>query len=221
MAMWRQFTAWIGGVGIIVLFLAVLPRLRIGGRQALFRTESAGPEIGLADTIRESARRFVVLYVGDHRARDPRARDARAGPGVDPRMDLFQRRRRTRSPTIATAGFSTEARSIEPFAPATQWAIIVLHGRRGHELRADVRRRSSAAPCGRSRATRSSASTSCCSRSRRRSCALELLTEDIFSGEAAVRHAVFNVVVDDDHDRLRERRLQRVDAADRRWCSSA
>ena len=63
MAMWRQITAWIGGVGIIVLFLAVLPRLRIGGRQALFKAESAGPELGLATTIRESARRFVVLYV--------------------------------------------------------------------------------------------------------------------------------------------------------------
>jgi Trk-type K+ transport system membrane component len=44
MAMWRQFTTWIGGVGIIVLFLAVLPRLRIGGRQALFRTESRSIE---------------------------------------------------------------------------------------------------------------------------------------------------------------------------------
>src|SRR5918992_639854 len=63
MAMWRQFTTWIGGVGIIVLFLAVLPRLRVGGRQALFKTEAAGPEIGLEETIRESARRFVVLYV--------------------------------------------------------------------------------------------------------------------------------------------------------------
>src|SRR3954454_8252686 len=63
MAMWRQLTAWILGVGIIVLFLAVLPRLRIGGRQALFRHEAAGPELGFADTIRDSSRHFVVLYV--------------------------------------------------------------------------------------------------------------------------------------------------------------
>src|ERR671934_292685 len=48
MAMWRQFTAWIGGVGIIVLFLAVLPRLRVGGRQALFKAEVPGPELPLA-----------------------------------------------------------------------------------------------------------------------------------------------------------------------------
>ena len=63
MAMWRQFTTWIGGVGIIVMFLAVLPRLRVGGRQALFKTEMPGPEIALETTIRESARQFVTLYV--------------------------------------------------------------------------------------------------------------------------------------------------------------
>ena len=62
MAMWRQFTTWIGGVGIIVLFLAVLPRLRIGGRQALFRPRRPARSWG-SRTIRESARRFVVLYV--------------------------------------------------------------------------------------------------------------------------------------------------------------
>ena len=55
MLMWRQFTVWIGGVGIIVLFVAVLPRLRIGGRQALFRPRSPGPEMALATTIRETA----------------------------------------------------------------------------------------------------------------------------------------------------------------------
>src|SRR5215207_7203838 len=52
MALWRQFTTWIGGVGIIVMFLAVLPRLRIGGRQALFKAEAPGPELPLATTIR-------------------------------------------------------------------------------------------------------------------------------------------------------------------------
>ncbi|HSO02557.1 MAG TPA: potassium transporter TrkG, partial [Gaiellaceae bacterium] len=30
LAMWRQFTQWLGGIGIIVLALAVLPRLRVG-----------------------------------------------------------------------------------------------------------------------------------------------------------------------------------------------
>lgn len=42
MLMWRQFSHWIGGIGIIVLALAVLPRLRVGGRQ-LFESELPGP----------------------------------------------------------------------------------------------------------------------------------------------------------------------------------
>ena len=43
-AMWRQFTQWLGGMGIIVLALAVLPRLRVGGRQ-LMESEVPGPEL--------------------------------------------------------------------------------------------------------------------------------------------------------------------------------
>jgi trk system potassium uptake protein TrkH len=124
MAMWRQFTTWIGGVGIIVLFLAVLPRLRVGGRQALFRTEAPGPEIGFADTIRESARRFVVLYVAIT-VLAALTFAVLGWTGVDPRMDLFRAVGHAFA-TIATAGFSTEARSIEPFAPATQWAFVVF-----------------------------------------------------------------------------------------------
>ena len=42
--MWRQLTIWLGGMGIIVLALAVLPRLRVGGRQ-LFESEAPGPEV--------------------------------------------------------------------------------------------------------------------------------------------------------------------------------
>ena len=124
MAMWRQITAWIGGVGIIVLFLAVLPRLRIGGRQALFKAESAGPELGLATTIRESAQRFVVLYVAITAA-EVAILTAFGFAGVDERM-TFYNAVAVSFATIATAGFSPDPRSIEPFAPASQWVIVVF-----------------------------------------------------------------------------------------------
>jgi trk system potassium uptake protein len=124
MAMWRQFTTWVGGVGIIVLFLAVLPRLRVGGRQALFRTEAPGPELGFAETIRESARRFVVLYVAIT-VLAALVLAVIGWTGADPRMDLFQAVAHAFA-MIATAGFSTEGRSIEPFAPVTQWAFVVF-----------------------------------------------------------------------------------------------
>jgi trk system potassium uptake protein len=124
MAMWRQLTAWIGGVGVIVMFLAVLPRLRVGGRQALFKTEMPGPELPLATTIRESARRFVVLYVAIT-VLEILVLATLGWTGVDPRMDLFNATAHAFA-TIATAGFSPEPRSIEPFAPATQWVITVF-----------------------------------------------------------------------------------------------
>ena len=54
MLMWRQFTQWLGGMGIIVLALAVLPRLRVGGRQ-LLESETPGPEV--EDMAGGSARR--------------------------------------------------------------------------------------------------------------------------------------------------------------------
>ena len=121
MAMWRQITAWIGGVGIIVLFLAVLPRLRIGGRQALFKAESAGPELGLATTIRESSQRFVVLYVGITAA-EVAILTAFGFTGVDERMTFYNAVAHSFA-TIATAGFSPDPRSLEPFAPASQWVV--------------------------------------------------------------------------------------------------
>ena len=50
--------------GIIVLFLAVLPRLRVGGRQ-IFEHELPGPRSSRSrhDPL-ETARRFVALYSG-------------------------------------------------------------------------------------------------------------------------------------------------------------
>ncbi len=63
LGMWRQFTQWLGGMGIIVLAIAVLPRLRIGGRR-LMESELPGPEIAaLSERIRSTARRLWFLYV--------------------------------------------------------------------------------------------------------------------------------------------------------------
>lgn len=60
---WRSFTAWLGGMGIIVLFIAVLPKLGVAGRQ-LFRAEAPGPtEDKLKPRIRETARILWTLYI--------------------------------------------------------------------------------------------------------------------------------------------------------------
>lgn len=123
-AMWRQLTAWVGGLGIIVLFLAVLPRLNVAGRQALFKTEMPGPEIGLEATIRDTANRFIALYIAIT-ALEIVVLAAMGWTRVDEHMTLYRAVAHSFA-TVATAGFSTEARSIEPFAAPTQWAIVVF-----------------------------------------------------------------------------------------------
>ena len=42
---WRSFTQWLGGMGIIVMFIAVLPQFAVAGRQMFF-AEAPGPAYG-------------------------------------------------------------------------------------------------------------------------------------------------------------------------------
>ncbi len=191
MAMWRQFSAWIGGVGIIVLFLAVLPRLRIGGRQALFKTEMAGPELPLADTIRQTARRFLLLYVAIT-ALEALVLAGLGWTGVDSRMDPFNAVAHAFA-TIATAGFSPQSRSIEPFAAATQWVVVLfmlLAGTNFALLYAGIVRRRPALLLRDEEVRVLLAVLAFASAI----VVVNLLSADVLSGSAALRHGVFNTV---------------------------
>jgi len=122
--LWRQFSQWLGGMGIIVLALAVLPRLRVGGRQ-LMEQELPGPEIDkITASIRATARRLWVLYVG-LTAAQVGALSIVAWTGVDERMSLYEAVAHAFT-TMPTGGFSTQARSIEAFGAASQWIIVVF-----------------------------------------------------------------------------------------------
>ena len=124
LAMWRQFTQWLGGMGIIVLALAVLPRLRVGGRQ-LLEAELPGPEVDeLGSRIRQTARRLWALYVA-LTAAQALILALLGWTGVDDRMNLFEAVAHAFT-TMPTGGFSTEVRSIELYAAATQWVIVVF-----------------------------------------------------------------------------------------------
>jgi trk/ktr system potassium uptake protein len=124
LAMWRQFTQWLGGMGIIVLALAVLPRLRVGGRQ-LLESEMPGPEMDqLSERIRSTARRLWVLYVA-LTAAEALILAVLGWTGVDERMNLFNAVAHAFT-TLPTGGFSPEARSVEEFAAATQWVIAAF-----------------------------------------------------------------------------------------------
>jgi len=120
--LWRQLTQWLGGMGIVVLAVAILPELSVGGAQ-LMDAEAPGPGIEkLSPRIAATARalwlaylgftvlEFLLLY-GLHHA------------GYAPNMDLYNAIAHPLT-TLPTGGFSPEARSIEAFSAAVQWVII-------------------------------------------------------------------------------------------------
>jgi len=62
--LWRSFLQWLGGLGIIVLFVAILPALGVGGR-LLFHSEMPGPmKESLTPRIKETAIVLWKIYVG-------------------------------------------------------------------------------------------------------------------------------------------------------------
>ena len=117
--LWRSLTQWLGGIGIVVLFVAVLPTLGVGGKK-LFRVEAPGPSPkGLQPSIRETTRVLVGIYLlltitqilllwisG---------------------LSLYDAVTHTLC-TLATGGFSPHGASIGQFQsnPAAQWIIIVF-----------------------------------------------------------------------------------------------
>jgi trk system potassium uptake protein len=125
MLFWRQFSHWLGGMGIIVLAVAVLPRLRVGGRQ-LLQSELAGPtEIErFTDTVRETARRLWTLYAG-LTVVAVLALALCGWTGLDPAMTLFDAVGQALS-VVSLGGFSTRNVSVSAFAPVTQYVLLVL-----------------------------------------------------------------------------------------------
>lgn len=120
----RDFTQWLGGMGIVVLGLAVLPKLRVAGRQ-LVESEAPGPEYeALSATIRDTARRLWVTYVGISTAMFL-ILSLFGWIGVDDLMTEFQAATHMMG-AMATGGFSPQPRSVEPFSAASQWVITIF-----------------------------------------------------------------------------------------------
>ncbi|MBB4663612.1 TrkH family potassium uptake protein [Conexibacter arvalis] len=122
---WRQLSHWLGGMGIIVLAIAVLPRLRVGGRR-LLQSELAGPtEIErLGATIRETARRLWSLYVGLTLVATLVL--AFVGwVGLDDAMTPWQAFAHASS-AMSLGGFSPQGASVAAFAPISQWILCLV-----------------------------------------------------------------------------------------------
>jgi trk system potassium uptake protein TrkH len=116
---WRSLTHWIGGMGIIVLAIAILPLLGIGGMQ-LFAAEAPGPSADkLHPRITDTAKRLWLIYFG-YTAAETLCLSL-AG------MSFFDALNHSMS-TLSTGGFSTKNVSIAHWndTPVVQYIIILF-----------------------------------------------------------------------------------------------
>jgi len=114
---WRSFTQWLGGMGIIVLSIAILPLLGMGAVQ-LARAESPGPMPDrLTPRFKETAKRLWIVYV--------------ALTGIEVlllwagEMTLFESVNHAFT-TMSTGGYSTNAGSLNAFSSYSQWIVVVF-----------------------------------------------------------------------------------------------
>jgi trk system potassium uptake protein TrkH len=114
---WRSTTHWIGGMGIIVLAIAILPLLGIGGMQ-LFAAEAPGPSADkLHPRITDTAKRLWLIYFGFTAAETIALKLAG--------MSFFDAINHAMS-TLSTGGFSTKNASVAYWndTPLIQYIII-------------------------------------------------------------------------------------------------
>ena len=114
---WRALTHWLGGMGIIVLVIAILPYLGVGGMQ-LFRAEVPGPTPErLRPRIAQTAKLLWLVYFA--------LTAAEAALYLLGGMTVFEAVTHAFS-TMATGGFSTKNASMSALSPYIQWVTIAF-----------------------------------------------------------------------------------------------
>ncbi|MHC1631505.1 MAG: TrkH family potassium uptake protein [Methanotrichaceae archaeon] len=115
---WRSFTQWLGGMGIILLFVAILPKLGVAGRQ-LFKAEVPGPtEDLIRPRIRETAKILWGVYIVLSAAEILLLILAKM-PAYDAICNTFS--------TMSCGGFSPQAESIAAYNnPLIEVIVIVF-----------------------------------------------------------------------------------------------
>ncbi len=115
---WRALSHWLGGMGIVLLAVAILPLLGVGGMQ-LYRAEVPGPVAErLTPRIRETAKRLWAVYFLLTVLEIAALMIAGMGP-FDAICHSFA--------TMATGGFSNHNSSVGGYAmPAVEWIVILF-----------------------------------------------------------------------------------------------
>jgi trk system potassium uptake protein TrkH len=116
--LWRALTQWLGGVGIIVFAIALMPLLGVGGMQ-LFKAEVAGPEANkITPRLAETAKRLWYVYVG--------LTTLECALLMLGGMSFYDAICHAFT-TVSTGGFSTRNASIGAWhSPFIEWTVIVF-----------------------------------------------------------------------------------------------
>lgn len=115
---WRGMTQWLGGMGVIALFVAILPRLAIGGREIFFAEASGPDDEKVSPQIRRTAALLWRLYTA-LTVMQTIALRLTGMSWYDAINHAFT--------TLAAGGFSPHPLSLAGYAnPAAEWVIIVF-----------------------------------------------------------------------------------------------
>ena len=118
MLLWRSFSHWIGGMGVLVFILTILPMADSGSSFSLMQAESPGPVVSkLVPRLRASARHLYGIYLGITILEI--LMQALGG------MPLFDNLCITFG-AMGTGGFAVLNSSIASYSPYLQWVITVF-----------------------------------------------------------------------------------------------
>lgn len=114
---WRSFTHWIGGMGVLVFLLAVIP-LSGGSNINLMRAESPGPSVGkLVPKVRYTARILYIIYLGMTLLEFFFL--------IAGKMSVFDALN-TSFGTAGTGGFGIKNDSMTSYSPYLQWVVTIF-----------------------------------------------------------------------------------------------
>ncbi len=114
---WRSFTHWVGGMGVLVFLLAIIP-LSGGSHINLMRAESPGPSVGkLVPKVKYTARILYMIYFGM-----TLLEYILLIVGKMPAFDAIC----TAFGTAGTGGFGTRNDSLAGFSPYIQWVVAIF-----------------------------------------------------------------------------------------------
>ncbi len=118
---WRCFSHWIGGMGVLVFILAIIPESRDGSALHILRAESPGPQVGrLVSKMQSSSRILYIIYMVL-----TFVEFLLLWLGPDSKMNLFNSIIYSLG-TAGTGGFSAHAAGFAEFSKYSQYVVSIF-----------------------------------------------------------------------------------------------